>query len=93
VQRLLEAGADVNQYSAGWLAIHVAADNDERELASLLVAHGASLRMPTETPRASFDDVPEGMVADPVEFAKFRGHREMVLLLTNHRTAPQSQEL
>ena len=71
VKQHLAAGTDVNLVSDGFTPLHLAADNDQKEIALLLIAKGADLN-------ARGVDV-NGWT--PLHMAALRGHKEIVELL------------
>lgn len=78
IQKLLAAGADVNQCNnRGWTPLHQAAYANQLEIAALLIEHGAAL-----------DAEAHGSGGTPLVVALFWGHREMADLLASHHIAP-----
>ena len=69
VKQHLAAGTDVNLVSDGFTPLHLAADNDQKETALLLIAKGADVNTRGES----------GWI--PLHMAALRGHKEIVELL------------
>jgi ankyrin repeat protein len=80
VEALLASGADVNDANdRGWTPLHQAAYANRLELASLLIAAGA-------TPDAEA----HGAGGTPLVAALFWGHREVADLLASHAVVPRN---
>lgn len=80
IEALLAAGCDVNDANdRGWTALHAAAYSNKPEIASLLIANGASP-----------DAEAHGAGGTPLIVALFWGHREVADLLGGYRVAPRN---